>query len=126
MKGVVRLKCAVRPSNGVPRELYGCRSLEANLLIAEQNLSKCRTRLKELGADDDSVTALTDPSVSNSLILSGNEDNYLTALVVKVRAPSFFLAVVLLLRLRRNVMMCESCDGLLPYCCVRSLAGGAF
>jgi hypothetical protein len=62
-------------------------------VIAEQNLSNCKARLKEMGADDDSVAALTNPSVSNSLILSGNEDNYLTALVVKVH--SMFIALAL-------------------------------
>ena len=54
-------------------------------MIAEQNLSNCKAHLKDMGVADDAVEALTNPSAGDSLILSGNEDNYLTALVVKVR-----------------------------------------
>lgn len=63
-------------------------------MIAEQNLSNCKTRLKELGADDEDVASLTKPSTSDSLIMSGNEDNYLTALVVKVRLWLYYRFVI--------------------------------
>lgn len=56
-------------------------------MIAEQNLSNCKGKLKDMGVEEEDVAALTNPSAADSLILSGNEDNYLTTLVVKVSPP---------------------------------------
>lgn len=63
----------------------GCRALEAQLLIAEQNATNYQTKLQELGLGAAELDAMAKPTSGESLILSGDEDNYLTSLVVKVR-----------------------------------------
>lgn len=62
----------------------GCRALEAQLLIAEQNATNYQAKLQELGLGAAELDAMAKPTSGESLILSGDEDNYLTSLVVKV------------------------------------------
>lgn len=61
-----------------------CRALEAQLLIAEQNATNYQAKLQELGLGAAELDAMAKPTSGESLILSGDEDNYLTSLVVKV------------------------------------------
>lgn len=80
-------------------------------MIAEQNATNYQTKLQELGLGAAELDAMAKPTSGESLILSGDEDNYLTSLVVKVRPAAqpwppgeiFLHAVILLHSIRATV-----------------------